>query len=488
MYNPTSFYFSPRDEQSYKRINEKTVIWDITKTCNLKCIHCYNSERYSASDEDLVTSEFKEYMDTFSKWGVKHLHFLGGEPLIRNDLIELIKHAKSKNIKVTLNTNGTLVTDKRSKELIESGIDQIAFSLDGATPKTNDYIRGNGTYEKVISGIKTLKQAAKSNQSDLQIGIAFTMTSINLNELSQVIEVGIENEVDVIDFQEYYSSGRALTHKGLSYSRVQVVDALEELMKYISENQERVRRSRINIQVDTWYPTAIYLERKYRTGLTYNPKNISCSGGVRIIYVDSIGKIHPCGITNNPIYNKGPISDGLLKLQGFTPLEFETMEDLNKSPYFRSFFNLRGNKSKNQDKEPCHTCEYRNLCVFCPFLHYNDYRIGECAEALRRDRDFESLVENTFPVIKDDRIKKMDGGYKVFDEKYNRYRSVLGTGSFILRGIEESQPNVSVKDLIDSVQLTFPNTDRRQVERDTIDFVWWLYLLHSVQLLKPNTH
>lgn len=488
MYNPTSFYFSPGDEQSRKKANTKTVIWDITKTCNLKCIHCYNSERYNASDKDLDTSEFKEYIDTFSKWGVKHLHFLGGEPLIRNDLIELIKHAKSKDINVTLNTNGTLVTDKRSKELIEAGIDQIAFSLDGATPKTNDYIRGNGTYEKVISGIKTLKQVAKSKHSDLQIGIAFTMTSINLNELSKVIEVGIENELDVIDFQEYYSSGGALKHKELSYSRLQVVDAMEELMKYISENQDRVRRSRINIQVDTWYPLAIYLERKYRTGLTYNPKNISCSGGVRITYLDSIGKIHPCGITNNPIYNKGPISDGLLKLQDFTPLEFETIENMNKSPYFRSFFNLRGNKEKNQDKEPCHTCEYRNLCVFCPFLHYNDDKIEECAEALRRDRDFESMVENTCPVIKDGRIQKINDEYKVFDEKYNRYRDVLGTGSFILGRIEESSPSVSVKDLIDSVQSAFPNIDQRQVERDTIDFVWWLHLLNSVQLLKPNTN
>ncbi|MCL4345165.1 MAG: PqqD family protein [Candidatus Thermoplasmatota archaeon] len=76
---------------------------------------------------------------------------------------------------------------------------------------------------------------------------------------------------------------------------------------------------------------------------------------------------------------------------------------------------------------------------------------------------------------------------KVFDEKYNRYRDVLGIGSFILRRIEESSPNMSVKDLIDFVQLTFPNTDRRQIERDTIDFVWWLNLLNSIQLLKPNT-
>ncbi|MBR0329276.1 MAG: radical SAM protein, partial [Selenomonadaceae bacterium] len=85
------------------------VVWNSTKTCNLKCRHCYMSSDSKKYQDELTTAEAKAFIDDLADFHVPVLLFSGGEPLIRPDFFELAEYAQQKGVRPTLSTNGTLI-------------------------------------------------------------------------------------------------------------------------------------------------------------------------------------------------------------------------------------------------------------------------------------------------------------------------------------------------------------------------------------------
>ena len=152
----------------------KSLHWDITRNCNLRCKHCYNAEKYFHKDSDVyIDSEMSleqciSAVDKIANAGFTHIHFLGGEPLLSPHLFKVIKHAKQYGIIITLNSNACLLTRDIRRLLFESGVDQYAASLDGCTSIINDAIRGEGTFECVVTNMMALSQEKNIRQSALQ--------------------------------------------------------------------------------------------------------------------------------------------------------------------------------------------------------------------------------------------------------------------------------------------------------------------------------
>ena len=86
------------------------VVWNSTKTCNLKCRHCYMNSDAQKYEGELTTEEAKRFIDDLAEFNVPVLLFSGGEPLMRKDFFELAEYAAAKGIRPTLSTNGTLIT------------------------------------------------------------------------------------------------------------------------------------------------------------------------------------------------------------------------------------------------------------------------------------------------------------------------------------------------------------------------------------------
>ncbi|GAI20496.1 unnamed protein product, partial [marine sediment metagenome] len=86
------------------------VVWNITRTCNLKCVHCYNDSGAGKTCNELSTSQAKAVLDDFAQFNVPSVLFSGGEPLMRPDLFELIEYAGQKGLRAVISTNGTLIT------------------------------------------------------------------------------------------------------------------------------------------------------------------------------------------------------------------------------------------------------------------------------------------------------------------------------------------------------------------------------------------
>ncbi|MDY6930919.1 MAG: PqqD family peptide modification chaperone [Halobacteriota archaeon] len=181
----------------------RSMAIEITKKCNLRCVHCFLSAG-SAAEVELTTEEIKELMRSAKELGAKSVSIGGGEPLMRPDCIDLIKYALSIDLLVALGTNGTLIDEKTSEYLSKLPI-KIQISLDGARKETHDYIRGEGSYDLTMKGLNNLVE--KGMLKD--IVIAFTPMSRNVEEIPEIIDFALEKGIHVIQFPPLSSSGRA---------------------------------------------------------------------------------------------------------------------------------------------------------------------------------------------------------------------------------------------------------------------------------------
>src|SRR5450432_4817439 len=110
----------------------RLIFWELTKGCNLRCVHCRASATELSSPDDLSTRAAKDISDQIAEVSSPILVLSGGEPLFRPDIFELARYGTDKGLRVALATNGTLVTKEVAKKIVASGVQRVAISLDGA--------------------------------------------------------------------------------------------------------------------------------------------------------------------------------------------------------------------------------------------------------------------------------------------------------------------------------------------------------------------
>lgn len=153
------------------------LFFHILTKCNLSCTHCYiNKDQHGANTLDIDT--IKNWLSLFSDKAFQtNVIFLGGEPTLHPDLALAVKAAKQLGFKsITIDTNGYLFHDILNR-ITPDDVDFLSFSLDGATPVTNDAIRGKGTYHRVIEGLK------KALAKNFSCSMIYTVSDINIHEL-----------------------------------------------------------------------------------------------------------------------------------------------------------------------------------------------------------------------------------------------------------------------------------------------------------------
>ena len=179
------------------------VIWKVTSACNLRCKHCFY---YTKADFFDTQNDFsKEEALAFAQYLVEELNIMsvvltGGEALLSSYLFDLIKYFKSKNVCVTLLTNGTLITEDIATKLVallDKKYDNIQISFDGATAHTHDAIRGKGSFEKSLNA---LEQLSRKEFSPI---IATTINSQNVKELDKFADLFEKYKIKELRFSKY---------------------------------------------------------------------------------------------------------------------------------------------------------------------------------------------------------------------------------------------------------------------------------------------
>jgi len=178
------------------------VVWNMTRRCNLKCIHCYSNSADIDYPDELTTEEAKKMIDDLAAFGSPVLLFSGGEPLMRKDLLELARYATDKGMRAVISTNGTLITKDIAAELKKIGLSYVGVSLDGLQP-THDRFRGRkGAFEKAIEGIRNCREAG------IKVGLRFTVNRHNVADVPAMFDLMRKEKIERMCFYHLVYSGR----------------------------------------------------------------------------------------------------------------------------------------------------------------------------------------------------------------------------------------------------------------------------------------
>ena len=160
-----------------------------TKYCNLNCIHCWNEpvfvNKNIQKNDDLCVDDYICFLEQAKRLGLKTVKITGGEAFLRKDIKELMMWLKKNNIKISIETNGTLITEEVANLIIESGVYFLSVSLNGSNSKIhNKMVRVKGSFENTINGIKLIKKCI----SKLPVQIIFSLWRENEDDILNMLE------------------------------------------------------------------------------------------------------------------------------------------------------------------------------------------------------------------------------------------------------------------------------------------------------------
>ena len=186
----------------FSKDKKPVVVWNITRACNLKCLHCYAQATDRVLTKELSTSEAMAVLDDLAQFGTPVVLFSGGEPLMRPDLIPLAEYAVNKGMRAVISTNGTLITRDRAKELQNIGLSYVGVSLDGNEEVHDRFRNKKGAFSAALKGIENCQEAG------LKVGLRFTVSDMNRDEVGFIFDILEKMDIPRVCFYHLVYAGR----------------------------------------------------------------------------------------------------------------------------------------------------------------------------------------------------------------------------------------------------------------------------------------
>jgi len=219
----------------FSKDKKPVVVWNITKRCNLKCIHCYAHADDSFSENELSTKDGKALLDDLADFGVPVVLFSGGEPLVRKDLPELASYAVEKKMRAVISTNGTLITKDMAKILKEIGLSYVGISIDG-TEKVNDKFRGvQNAFKNAMNGIRNCQDAG------IKTGLRFTINKYNANEITAIFNILENMNIPRVCFYHLVYAGRGSKLIKDDLSHAETRKAVDLIIDHTKDLHDRLK-------------------------------------------------------------------------------------------------------------------------------------------------------------------------------------------------------------------------------------------------------
>ncbi len=178
------------------------VVWNITRRCNLKCVHCYSDSTSQQYPGELDWDQCKAVIDDLADFKVPALLLSGGEPTIHPNFFELAEYATGKGLRLTLSTNGTLLDPDRAARVKDIGFSYVGISLDGIGA-THDHFRGvSGSYEKAVQAFRNCRAVGQ------KVGLRLTLSQHNIDDLDRILDLIEREEIERVCFYHLVYSGR----------------------------------------------------------------------------------------------------------------------------------------------------------------------------------------------------------------------------------------------------------------------------------------
>lgn len=313
-------------------------VWEVTTACNLRCIHCHASGGKRAADE-LTTAEARRLFDQLAEVSeFRMVAFTGGEPLVRDDLFELLAYSQALGFTNTLATNATLIDDAVARDLRRYGVVIGAVSLDGFDAATHDYVRNQpGAFEAALRGIRALHRAG------IPLHINITAMEYNMDQLKPLMALVDELRTAILIMYQLVPVGRGRRIEKAALD----LGANERLIRFMAQAQSHLRAIMEPVAGPQYWPFLLQ-----RAGIASGPllrlaETVfhGCAAGRGFVYIKPNGEVWPCPFIE--------VSCGNVRQTPF-PTIWAT------SSIFRD---LREREKRLQGQ--CGKCEYRRLCGGC---------------------------------------------------------------------------------------------------------------------------
>ncbi len=305
----------------------RMIAWELTRNCNLNCIHCRARASCGPFEGELTTDECRKVLDSIASFASPTIILTGGEPLLRDDIFDIIEYGRTKGLRLVIALNGTLVTEPVAERLRDSGIMRVSMSMDGHTAESHDTFRGvAGSFESVK------RAAAILTKVGLPFQINTTVTRLNVDHLEEIYQM--VKGLGAVAWHVFLlvPVGRGEGLKGEELNARMYEDVLQWLYSVESKNE-------LEMKV-TCAPH--YYRIVKEKGDT--PKSAGCLAGKSFLFISHQGIAQPCGYLE--------MASGDVRRDGVQ----KVWED---SPVFNSIRDLRGYKGK------CGSCKYLKICGGC---------------------------------------------------------------------------------------------------------------------------
>ncbi|MBW2366446.1 MAG: heme b synthase [Deltaproteobacteria bacterium] len=318
----------------------RLVAWEITRNCNLACIHCRASATNGPYTGELKTDVCLALLDQIARVGNPIVILTGGEPLLRNDIFQVARYGTDLGLRMVMAPNGTLITRAVAENMVEAGIQRISISLDGATRESHDQFRGvPGAYDGALAGISH----AKSAGIDFQINT--TITRKNLVEIPKIQDLAVKLGAVAHHIFLLVPTGRG---KYLLDQEISA-DQYEETLNWFYDQHNQSPLQLKATCAPHYYRILRQRAKKDGVSVTFESHGLDavtrgCLGGTGFCFISHRGVVQPCGFLN---LNCGDVTQ-----QPFDEIWYQSETFL----ILRDFDKLKGK---------CGQCEYRKVCGGC---------------------------------------------------------------------------------------------------------------------------
>ncbi len=318
----------------------RLVAWEVTRSCNLNCVHCRAAAERGPYPGELSTEKGFEILDQIADVGKPIVILTGGEPLLRKDIFDLALHGTRLGLRMVMAINGTLVTPEIAEKIKASGIQRVSVSLDGANAEDHDRFRKvQGAYRSSLQGIEVLKKAGVEFQANT------TITRHNIEQAQDILDSVIRMGAAAHHIFLLVPTGRA---KELTN---QEIDALEyeKILLWFNDMQRKVPIHLKATCAPHFYRVLRQEAHKRGEKVTYETHGLDavtrgCLGGISFCFVSYEGIVQPCGYLE--------LNCGDLKGATFR-------EVWENSGVFRKLRDFSAYQGK------CGRCEYVKVCGGC---------------------------------------------------------------------------------------------------------------------------
>ncbi len=329
----------------FSKDKKPVIAWNITRSCNLKCVHCYSHSNSSLPLTELTEKEELAIIDDLADFGIPVLLFSGGEPLLHPRIFKLISYARKKGIRAVLSTNGTLITAEVAKKLKTMGLSYVGISIDGLEEIHNKFRGVSDAFERTMKGIENCQKEG------LKVGFRFTINKQNYKDINGVFDLVEEKNIPRICFYHlaYAGRGTGMIDDALNSEDTRsVVDLIMRKTKELHNAGKKTEVLTVNNHCDGIYLYLKLLEENPKQAedvLSLLKMNGGNSSGIGIGCISWDGKVHPDQFWRHQIL-------GNVKDKPFSEIW------TNKSNELLSGLRMRKSHLNNK----CKNCKWLDIC------------------------------------------------------------------------------------------------------------------------------